>query len=410
MEEVTTERDIVNNKLKNTKEVNDFSMQMFHLASGNEQYIYNVSNSSASDVSFLKYYSEFQQINSNLDIKQNQHSKQYFIKENLLNKVEAKSNNFIKKNNFLHENEFQSQKDPSQKHFFAETKTLSPQLQQTDILLSKRQQLPKFFYANEGFMFQDNNFFQNTNLPISLNSPLLTSKNNTNQSLIAFSENKTPLGSPCTSPRKKYTKNLTDLSSITYINDMTSLNMLQKSQKWTLYKQNSPEFAKRTLKTEPRLVLTEVSDNTKFARTNRKILDLEISNTSLLALNDNLEKQTRRQMSEIKELRKKIITENLYITNSTSNSTLNSDENESDSKLSQTSDSSVIDHQKIINNSLSFIKSLKRVLKLTKRLIKEGNQALESPKKDISIYLKVLDKNANSQEINYENETNFENS
>ncbi|CCJ28922.1 unnamed protein product [Pneumocystis jirovecii] len=390
------------NRLKNVKEIDDSSIQM--ITSKNKRNMYCTSDSKVSAMLPLKSCSEFQKINSNLNIKSN-HSEQY-LKENLLYEVEPKSNDLVKKNNFFHHSGFQLQKNP-QKHFFTETNTLS-QFQETDIL-SGKQQFPKFFHANDGFMSQDNHFLQDTNLPISLKSPRLISKNNSVQSL-TISENKTPLSSPYTSPKKKHVENLENFSNIAYINDMMSLNVLQKSPKCTLYKQNSPKFTPKTLKTESRLVLTEVSDNTKFARTNRKILDLEISNTSLLALNDNLEKQTRRQMSEIKELRKKIITENLYITNSTSNSALSSDESESDSKLSQTSDSSITDHQRIIDNSLSFMKSLRRVLRLTKNLIKEGHQALRSPKNDIPIYLKVLNKNTDLQEINYKNETNFENS
>ncbi|CCG81048.1 protein of unknown function [Taphrina deformans PYCC 5710] len=42
------------------------------------------------------------------------------------------------------------------------------------------------------------------------------------------------------------------------------------------------------------------------AQTNRKIMDLEIRTTSLMAVNTHLEKQTRRQATEMKEMRKRI--------------------------------------------------------------------------------------------------------
>ncbi|BFZ63059.1 hypothetical protein YB2330_004173 [Saitoella coloradoensis] len=42
------------------------------------------------------------------------------------------------------------------------------------------------------------------------------------------------------------------------------------------------------------------------ARTTRKILDLEISNTSLLAVNSTLERQTRKQAAELRELRRRM--------------------------------------------------------------------------------------------------------
>lgn len=131
----------------------------------------------------------------------------------------------------------------------------------------------------------------------------------------------------------------------------------------------------------------------------------------MLALNNTLEKQTRRQMSEIKALRKKIVPDNISITSSTTDSTSNSEESDSCSQLSQNSNSSIENFQKIINDSLFFTKSLKRALKLTKYLVNEGRNALEN-KKDIDapIYFKVMKRSTDSEILNYENSENFKNS
>ncbi|KAG4301889.1 hypothetical protein PCANB_002124 [Pneumocystis canis] len=419
IKETKINKKIQNNSIKNSRNLNNSCTQistdkplsimvqsqqykLFQSSPENNQEIYHFNTLNKRETyqtSPLKTYSEFQQINSNLIIKPNSHFEKYLIKENLSSEFQIKSNHSLK-DNFFYTNNFQSQENSSKIHHFTkDPKVLSPLFQQTDQLF-ENQSFQKNPHTNDNFILQDNHLSsQNTNSSLFLKYSSPTSKNNNNQSSIIFSENKTPLSSPYASPGKKLQiKNLTNLSNIPHINNMMSSNyILQKSPESSPCSQSSFQSSPRTSKMNLGPILTEISDNTKFARTNRKILDLEISNTSLLALNDTLEKQTRRQMSEIKELRKKLITEKIYITSSTSNSTKNSDESNSDSNLSQDSNSSINDHQKIINNSLFFEKSLKRALKLTKHLINQGHQALKNPKNiDTPIYLKVVDKNANS--------------
>ncbi|KTW27413.1 hypothetical protein T552_02392 [Pneumocystis carinii B80] len=361
----------------------------------NEQDIYNNDELNEQGI-----FSGCQEIRSNLNIRQNFHLDQYPVKENISTEFERQIYHTRKESKFFYANEFRQQKSLSEICFTKDSK-VSPQLSQHKNTSPEKQQLPKYFYANESHISQDHYLLSpNSNLPVSSKSIQPISKDNYDESSIISSRNKTPLGSP--SKREIKSTNIKNLSNIQYINDTFPINNeIEKS----------PQNISKTSKIPLGHALTEESDYTKFARTNRKILDLEISNTSLIALNNTLEKQSRRQMSEIKALRKKIIPDNISITSSTTDSTSNSEENDTCSQLSQNSSSSITNFQKFIDNSLFFTNSLKKALKLTKHLINEGRHALENQKSiDTPIYLKVMKKSTDSEILNYEDTDNFKNS
>ncbi|EMR10993.1 hypothetical protein PNEG_00595 [Pneumocystis murina B123] len=411
IKQIEAEDKSINSKVKKSKKVENFYTQvsnnlplsttsqsprkLFQPFFQNEQDIYHSNESNEQEA-----FSVCKEIHSNLNIKQYVHSDQYPVKENISSEFKRQTYHSRKESKFFYANEFKQQKSLSEICFTKDSKT-SPQLSQhKNISPPEKQQLPKFFHVNENFILSDHYLLsQDSNLPVSWKPVQPISKDNYDESLIIPSRNKTPLGSP--SRREVKSTNIKNLSNIQYINDTFSMNNeIEKS----------PQSISKTSKIPLRGALIEESEHTKFARTNRKILDLEISNTSLLALNNTLEKQTRRQMSEIKALRKKIVPDNISITSSTTNSTSNSEENDS-SQLFQNSNSSIIDFQKIVNDSLFFTKSLKKALKLTKHLINEGRHALENQKGiDIPIYLKVMKRSTNSEVLNYENAEIFENS
>lgn len=153
----------------------------------------------------------------------------------------------------------------------------------------------------------------------------------------------------------------------------------------------------------------EITDAAINARTERKVLDLEISNSSLLAINRTLERELRKQQAELRRYRRLSRTGRLSISTSirsTSGAGLSivsetddgiseqasihtpeelSDSGDDDSSITEESTApdekrfslDLSKHQELLVDSQKMNQSLKRCLGWTEELIKEGKKALE---------------------------------
>lgn len=168
---------------------------------------------------------------------------------------------------------------------------------------------------------------------------------------------------------------------------------------------------------------SQVNDSVANARRERKLLDLEISNSSLLAINRSLEKEVLRQKSEVRRLRRMSRNTQRYSSLSTAASDLSQSQM---SELSEDDDEDVNDehtgdylhhfessdgdsqdedhmspgalaqrdarhrksdqrrlqldlakHKELLADSTKMNQSLKKCLGVTEQLIKDGNRALE---------------------------------
>lgn len=154
----------------------------------------------------------------------------------------------------------------------------------------------------------------------------------------------------------------------------------------------------------------DISDAAATARTERKVLDLEISNSSLLAINRTLERELRKQQAELRRYRRLSRSGRLSISTSlrsTSGTGLSivsetddgiseqaavhtpeelSDSGDDESSFADDSSTApdekrfsldLSKHQELLVDSQKMNQSLKRCLGWTEELIKEGKKALE---------------------------------
>ncbi|KAL1845837.1 hypothetical protein Plec18167_009259 [Paecilomyces lecythidis] len=154
----------------------------------------------------------------------------------------------------------------------------------------------------------------------------------------------------------------------------------------------------------------DISDAAVNARTERKILDLEISNSSLLAINRTLERELRKQQTELRRYRRLSRSGRLSVPTSirsTSGTGLSivsetddgiseqasvhtpeelSDSGDDESSFADESSTApdekrfsldLSKHQELLVDSQKMNQSLKRCLGWTEELIKEGKKALE---------------------------------
>ncbi len=114
------------------------------------------------------------------------------------------------------------------------------------------------------------------------------------------------------------------------------------------------------------------------ARSNRKVLDLEISNTSLRAFNKNLEHRNRRQVSEIRSLKRKVV----RASDSALLPAYSPQDSPSSSSSSSDSDQGVgilLSDQvdSLQNASAMLTNSMKKATKITNALLYDAKRALE---------------------------------
>lgn len=154
-------------------------------------------------------------------------------------------------------------------------------------------------------------------------------------------------------------------------------------------------------------------DRAAHARRDRKVLDLEISNSSLLAINSTLEREVRRQKAEIRRFRRLTRTNGLnWLANDSADENLSStedadgekevdEESTADASDDESSNESGLDsdalaykdskhrkgdvrmlkldlarHREILADSQKLNQSLGRCMGLTEQLIKDANKAL----------------------------------